>query len=430
VVIAVVLICWKQARNRRNEYVRIEIDKSLQRNIPKGPTKGQQREDALMNARFYLRDSKFELQEPLWKIGRSDNKHYFLVKSKTTKRPFVMTVALRGPLCMLPIQENVRIQQTVKDLLKTFNHPYILKTVEAEFLPGQKCGLITFRPWSRVGSLKDIIYQTTPNKPYDQKYESRAKGVPLGTNHVQQYGRQILEGIQHFQEIGLQYPDLHSGNVMLFDGICQLSDYDNILVGNLAHYLTFTNAQTPLRDFGCLLFEMSFGFEPSKRDIKHPPVGCPEEIKTILNMIFIQRPAATLDDLITHPFFNVIPRGLSATNEDHDLEVDISPEFAEIFAAIAEKKPLKPLKSSKGTRRKRKGTDSPKTTSTTQPLLDPASQPPTNNNPPPAPAPPTPRASAAADGPPADRSQLMKSIRQGKSLKHNADVNDRSAPQL
>lgn len=57
------------------------------------------------------------------------------------------------------MQDNLKMQQTVKKILKAIRHPYMLKTVETDFVAGQKCGLITFRPWSRIGSIRDAIYE-------------------------------------------------------------------------------------------------------------------------------------------------------------------------------------------------------------------------------------------------------------------------------
>lgn len=99
--------------------------------------------------------------------------------------------------------------------------------------------------------------------------------------------------------------------MIILDGICRLTDYEKIILGQTAHYATFTKDQTILRDFANVLFEMSCGFEPTKKDIKHPPETCNEQVAEIIHSIYFDDTPPTLDDLIAHPFFNVVPKGLT-----------------------------------------------------------------------------------------------------------------------
>lgn len=144
----------------------------------------------------------------------------------------------------------------------------------------------------------------------------RKKGNPIAAQHIRQYGRQVLEALHYLEEIGFVYPDLHCGNVMLFEGICQLTDYENILMGIPAHYANFTQAQTPQRDFGCFLFEMNYAYEPSKRDLKHLPKGGTLDISEVIHMIYFQNPPATIAEIMAHDLFvDIVPRGLSNASD-------------------------------------------------------------------------------------------------------------------
>ena len=133
----------------------------------------------------------------------------------------------------------------------------------------------------------------------------------MNINQVRQFGRQILEALTFLNLLGYTYPDLHSGNIIIFDGICKLTDLENVLMGHKSHYSSFSKDQNQLRDFGCLLFEMICGREPQVADIKSPPPNCHPQVNKILHSIFIQQPPTTLVELIALPFFNVTPKGLT-----------------------------------------------------------------------------------------------------------------------
>ena len=115
---------------------------------------------------------------------------------------------------------------------------------------------------------------------------------------------------------GYPYPDLHCGNVIVVDGVCKLTDYEKVLLGQPARYREFTEDQTQTRDFGCLLFEMACGFEPTKRDIKFPPASMPSQVGEVIQKIYFDGSSLTLDDLIGHPFFDVVPKGLTPESGD------------------------------------------------------------------------------------------------------------------
>ena len=240
---------------------------------------------------------------------------------------------MKGDENSLPLQ-NLSTRAAVRGLLKELKHPYILPTVECDFLQGQKVVLLTVRPFSKRGSLRDMLFKSKPHKTFTTKYCDPGRTArPLAMKYVRQFGRQILEvksigkffvmqvishnipsqALAFLQVHDYPYPDLHCGNVILSgEGVCQLTDYEKPLLGQPPHYGDFTQDQTQIRDFGCLLFELACGFEPSRKDIKYPPKSLHSDINDIIQSIFFGETAPSLDDLISLPFFDVNPRGLTA----------------------------------------------------------------------------------------------------------------------
>jgi hypothetical protein len=91
-------------------------------------------------------------------------------------------------------------------------------------------------------------------------------GRPLRPENVAKFGRQIIEGLRYLESRSVPYFHLHTGNVVLVNGVAQLSDYKNAFVG-MKHRLHKKLKRLPHVDpqFGslaCLLYEISTGIEP------------------------------------------------------------------------------------------------------------------------------------------------------------------------
>lgn len=68
------------------------------------------------------------------------------------------------------------------------------------------------------------------NDDWSQKYASRGKGLPL--SQIQQMGRQILEALVFLKERGFPVvAHLHSGNVVVQNGVARLAGLENTLLG-------------------------------------------------------------------------------------------------------------------------------------------------------------------------------------------------------
>jgi hypothetical protein len=59
--------------------------------------------------------------------------------------------------------------------------------------------------------------QATPIAPWAEKYTRRGRG--LTPYRVARIGRQVIEGLEFLYSKGLQYNNLHSGNVIMVDGV-------------------------------------------------------------------------------------------------------------------------------------------------------------------------------------------------------------------
>jgi len=121
------------------------------------------------------------------------------------------------------------------------------------------------------GSLKDQIHQTDPQYSYDKKY--RIAGKPLNERTIALFGRQILEGLIYFEKIGYPYGQLSTSNVIVDNGVCKLSSYENSLFGlsnpnteelfapTLRQYRKANKNRKLLNvlQFGHVFYEMAFG---------------------------------------------------------------------------------------------------------------------------------------------------------------------------
>ena len=166
--------------------------------------------------------------------------------------------------------------QTLKGVLTLVQHPYLHPVTDIDFLEEQVVALtwvsplhsaplprsptlapppsqrtiIVMSPLSVKGSLKDLIYSVRPKRPvaqpsgasgpiplthpnptphlhpprqsnplhaWDKKY--RGRGAPLPARRIAMIGRQIIEAIEFLRSKGLRYDNLHTGNIIMSDGV-------------------------------------------------------------------------------------------------------------------------------------------------------------------------------------------------------------------
>lgn len=56
-------------------------------------------------------------------------------------------------------------------------------------------------------------------------------GHQLDPGLVALYGRQILEGMRYLLKCGIPLGHIHSGNVLIHNGVARISDWENSLLG-------------------------------------------------------------------------------------------------------------------------------------------------------------------------------------------------------
>lgn len=71
------------------------------------------------------------------------------------------------------------------------------------------------------------------NEPWRCKYKEKSTALTL--LHIQGYGRQILEALQFLHDRGIIYGHLHSGNVILQNGVARYV-VNNV---NIVHFSSF-----------------------------------------------------------------------------------------------------------------------------------------------------------------------------------------------
>jgi hypothetical protein len=139
---------------------------------------------------------------------------------------------------------NLRHKKRIAAFLMGLEHPYILKTLRADFGAENKsnASFFTLRFAAPGGSVRDKLYERVIKKhgltcfsPASEKYPRPEKaavlaGTPIQTTDVRRYGRQVLDALIYLQDVGLPY-HVHTGNVILIDDQALLTDYDNCFFG-------------------------------------------------------------------------------------------------------------------------------------------------------------------------------------------------------
>ena len=82
------------------------------------------------------------------------------------------------------------------------------------------------------------------NEDWGQKYAARGKGLPLP--QIQQMGRQILEALVFLKERGFPtVTHLHSGNVVVQNGVARLAGLENSLLGFTSRIHPVVTSRSP-----------------------------------------------------------------------------------------------------------------------------------------------------------------------------------------
>ncbi|KAK7082698.1 hypothetical protein SK128_009798 [Halocaridina rubra] len=213
--------------------------------------------------------------------GSRIDKNWFMIRDSSVKTERLMTLQPYDEQCPIPVNSATR--EALVELFQALHHPYIYPVLDVDFANiSSHTYVITVIPHNNKGSLKDLIYrQSHWQDDWGEKYQQRSTGLPV--SQVQRLGRQVLEALLFLQDRGFPpYGHLHSGNVVLQNGVARLSGVENTLLGLTSRIYPIIKRR--LRDnrdaidsvcFGHVLFEMCAGYELSAA---HPTAKHLEDI--------------------------------------------------------------------------------------------------------------------------------------------------------
>ncbi|KAK0098879.1 hypothetical protein PV326_000814 [Microctonus aethiopoides] len=245
------------------------------------------------------------------------DKYWLIVRDTLLKTNRLLTLVplnKSGPLSICPTTKDV-----LNKLFLALQHPYICPVLDIEFIEFKAVYHVILVQPINHGSLKDLIYgvgRNGWNADWDLKYSSRGKALPLP--QIQQMGRQILEALIFLKERGFPtVTHLHSGNVVIQNGVARLTGLENSLLGFTSRiYPIITSRLTDNNSiesicFGHMLFEMCAGYElrtfkPSEthyEDIDNYP-----QVADLIKFIFNQQNGyyPTIKELIVQDLFRNI----------------------------------------------------------------------------------------------------------------------------
>ncbi|GFQ70572.1 slowpoke-binding protein [Trichonephila clavata] len=296
------LLLWYMRRCRREpryEYTaladesflhdRLEMDRKLQ--------KDSDRNMSTIRCQYYLRGStRYVFLQHLPDMGSRLDKNWFLVRDSTTKTERLLTMTPMSETC--PIKYTAETRQVLLDLFLALQHPYIYPVLDIDRkIVMEQEYVIAVLPFNDEGSLKDVIYQSHCQDDWKEKYHFQGYG--LSSSQIQRLGCQILEALLFLKD--QRFPPflhLHSGNIIVQNGVARISGLENTLFGYSSRSHLFipkriydNKEAVEMICFGHLLFEMATGYEltsshPSEKnykDVENKPL-----VVDVLKFIFEQ----------------------------------------------------------------------------------------------------------------------------------------------
>ncbi|EDQ88143.1 uncharacterized protein MONBRDRAFT_9459 [Monosiga brevicollis MX1] len=239
-------------------------------------------EAASMNCQYYLRGHpSMRLHQHLPQIGSRTKKSWFAIQ-KMNGPDQVLALVPRASRCVFPL--NISVRKHLRAILASLQHPYIQPMTELDFL-SEQC---------------------SPLAPWENKYKRRGRPFPPG--RIARTTFQIIEGIEFLTSKGLQYRNLHSGNIILQDGIPR-KDRDRFDTVCLGH----------------VVYEMAMGQESADaRPNMNELIGqCPPQVVELLAFIFYNAEGRvpTLQEVKAHPFVAQIkPKDVRELHEYNPLQ--------------------------------------------------------------------------------------------------------------
>ncbi|XP_068713818.1 PX domain-containing protein kinase-like protein [Montipora foliosa] len=273
-------------------------------------------EKAMQNVAMFLRSvPNWEIVESLPDIGWRIRKQFFLIKPTDPTLKDVRNI-LTWTSYGQDFQMDEKDLDVILKLLTSLQHPYIYPP---SFTSCNSEGVITVRNFLPNGTLRDCLCNAKPKLSQLRKYGNPKNRGALHEQHIQLFGRQILEALRFLHEKGIPYGHLHSGNVVLDGNVCRLLDIETGLLGvppiNRHRYVPMKKIQEKeTQDVYCfahLLYEMLCGEPLRSSFLKDVPQNCPSQLKSILLSILSDEACnksglPTVADLLANPFFTAI----------------------------------------------------------------------------------------------------------------------------
>lgn len=238
---------------------------------------------------YYEGSILYDKDRSLPDMGSRLDKYWYRVTSQESYHCHLLTIGLISSNFTCDLE----VESYLNKRLSQLQHPNVQTIDEVKFLTrkGKKHVAIIQPCWER-GSLKDLIYKTSPFQEWSQKYNKITDCVPA--EKVAKLGGQILEAVVYLYGRGLSpLGHIQSGNIYLEgEDTCRLGGYENTLLKSRARlYRTCENLKC-LDDidvimFGHVIYEMSAGRElsrlvPNEQDfscVADP--GCREALRYI-----------------------------------------------------------------------------------------------------------------------------------------------------
>ncbi|CAM1327874.1 Uncharacterised protein g9617 [Pycnogonum litorale] len=279
-----VLLVWciKTWRNgSRYDYLTLsEEQSSLAEDVERKAARKASVDASMLIGQHCLKGTnRYRIMSAFPSMGCRNDRHWFLVQDsllKTDRLLTITTLSEKSPLMQL--NNNGLAKKAVSELFLALQHPFIQPVLDIDFRTiKDKNYVITVYPYVKTGSLKDLIFKTRCSDSFPGK--STICGKPLDPSQIKTYGRQILEAIL-FLRNGREFPPvgehLHSGNIMVQDGVARMTGYENILLGFrskiyplLRKILKNSPEYVDTIAFGLMMYEMCTGV---LSDCIHPSV--------------------------------------------------------------------------------------------------------------------------------------------------------------
>ncbi|KAG1661294.1 PX domain-containing protein kinase-like protein [Nymphon striatum] len=287
---------------------------------------------------FLRSEPQWTLVEPLFDLGWRIRKAYYLLKPKADpKQRFLLSWAALGPDCYLDDKDLQSYMKSLSTLLlieitNIFLSKYFLEMLgisvvidtipltpnrhpcicPVKFSSAMDSGGIVIREYfSNVGSVKDCLQMTKPGN-FLRKYGKSKTFTRTPVEIIKRCGRQILDALQFLHEKGIACGNLHTGNLVIQNDICQILDVESYVLGLPSFYRPFivqirkiqTIEAIDVYSFGHVLYEMTFGIPLLSSTCDTFPENCPDDLRDILESILTpdacKNGMPTINNLLLH----------------------------------------------------------------------------------------------------------------------------------